>query len=174
VDASPRFASAPPPRAAIALGLPLIAAGISFGGVTWWLLPMPAAVHTGMVAAVLAAFCAVFAGVPAAYWAFTTGRLKLYQWMALGMAAGAVPGVVVLAGGMLGAVVRGDTAAIRQGPAWLVSTLLELLGVPLVLVRATSFVGLELLPACCGGVTGAAFWLLVVRTSGRRTPGPVS
>lgn len=69
---------------------------------------MPAAVHIGMVAAVLAAFCAVFAGVPAAYWALTTGRLKLYQWIALGTAAAAVPGVVVLAGGIFAAVVRGD------------------------------------------------------------------
>lgn len=129
---------------------------------------MPAAAQTGTVAAFLAAFCAVFAGVPAAYWAFTTARLDLYQWILLGTAAGGVPGVVVLIGGLLGAMVRGDTAAIRQGPAWLVSALLELLGVPFVLVRANSFFGLELIPAICGGVTGGIFWLLVVRTHRRR------
>jgi hypothetical protein len=140
-----------------------VAACVAFCLIIAWLPSETGGARVGLAAGGLAAICATFAGIPAAYWAFSTGRRKLVQWMALGAAAGAVPMLVVLAGGTLGALLRGEPGVLRAGPASLISFWLRAVGVPDVLVRGHGFATLELFQMFLGSVTGSLFWLLFVR-----------
>lgn len=140
-----------------------MAAGVAFCLTTAWLPSETGGARVGLTAGVLAAICATFAGIPAAYWAFSTGRRRLFQWMALGAVAGGVPTLVVLAGGTLGALLRGEPGVLRVGPASLISFWLRAVGIPDVLVGDHGLAALEAVPMLFGGVTGGLFWLLFVR-----------
>src|SRR5581483_2740923 len=148
----------------LAIGLPLIAAVVSFAAI-WMMLRHDGldAWYPASIAAVLGAIGASFAGIPAAYWAISSGRRQLWMWTVMGAAAGAVPSLVVLTGGVLGALVRGDTLLLRVGVTRLLGLLLGAVGIPLSLTMHGVW-SLELLPVAVGAVTAILFWLAFVRT----------
>ena len=153
--------------AALALGLPALAALVALCVVTAWFASEPAARGVAMVAAPLAAICAAFAGIPAAYWAVSTGRGSLRDWAGLGAVAGGLPALVVLIGGGLGALLRGDTGLLDIGPRSMVALLLNAIGIPAVVLRGRGFLAFEVLPMLIGGATGSVFWAVFLCTGSR-------
>jgi hypothetical protein len=148
----------------LAIGLPLIAAVVTFCVVVIWLGFQAAGPHVGLIAAALAAICAVFAGIPTAHWAASRGLGRLVQWLGLGAAAGLLPTLMILCAGVAGLVLRGQLGALAVGPAALISYLTRAVGVPDILLRGSAFATLVVLPVLTGSVTAGVFWLAAIRS----------
>ena len=138
------------PGARLAIGLP-VTAGVL------------AALIGGVNAAWLGVASGVLAGLPAAYWAITTGRTRLYQWLCLGAAAGVVPLLVPLAAALLKESAHGHPEVLRQGMGFIVAGMLSSLGLPRMTYFGTSFPAMELLPMGIGILTAACYWTIFVR-----------
>jgi len=143
------------PGAMLALGLPATAAVV-------------AAIGGGATGAALAAVCAGFAGVPAAFWLMSTGRRQLWQWLALGAMAGAVPLLVPLAAAVLKESAHGHPEVLRQGVGFIVAGMLDQLGLPSMRYFGRSFFAMELTPMSIGAITAAVYWGITRRAYASR------
>ena len=156
-----------PPRALDILLLPIFTGVVSACavGAALWPRVGVAAREPATIAAVVGAISAGIVGIPAAYWAWTSGRLKIHQWMALGAVAGALPIAIPMVGHVLGSVLRGETAVLRQTSTGLLEMLLASAGV-LDVARRLPLIALDAVPISIGTMSGLLYWCLVVR---RRT-----
>jgi len=151
----------------LAIGLPLMAGGVTFCVVEIWVGFEAVEPRVGLIAAALAAICASFAGIPAAHWAASRGVRRLVQWIALGAAAGLLPTLMILCAGVSGLVLRGRFSALAMGPAALISYLTRAVGVPDILLRGSGLAGLVVLPVFIGSLTAGVFWLSAIRSGAR-------
>jgi hypothetical protein len=151
----------------LAIGLPLMAGGVTFCVVVIWWGFQAAGPRVGLIAAAFAAICAVFAGIPTAHWAASRGLGRLVQWLGLGAAAGLLPTLMILCAGVAGLVLRDQLGALAMGPAALISYLARAVGVPDILLRRSALAALVALPVLTGSVTAGVFWVAAIRRRSR-------
>ena len=98
---------------------------------------------------------AVF-GWPALFWLLDHGRARLADFAGLGAVAGLLSPLAVLAAGILGQFMYGDTTYVRSVLEW---------GAPLPwhgTLRWAEFAGLAAASVIAGGVSAIVYWLLFV------------
>jgi hypothetical protein len=116
----------------------------------------PHYLETETAAAGLALLCAVVFGLPALFWALDHGRARVMPLVSLGLSAGLLSPLAVLAAGVLGQFTYGNVAYVRRALSW---------GAPLPwhgMLPWLQFAGLVGASAVVGAVSGAVYWLLVV------------
>lgn len=116
----------------------------------------PHYLETETAAAGLALLCAVVFGLPTLFWALDHRRTRVTPLAGLGIAAGLLSPLAVLAAGILGQFTYGNVAYVRRALSW---------GAPLPwhgMLPWSQFAGLVAASAIVGAVSGAVYWLLVV------------
>jgi hypothetical protein len=146
----------PAPIAPTALGLlplliivPVIAAAVRLG--------RPHYLETEVASTGLTLLCAVVFGLPALFWALDHARTRLAYLVGLGIIAGLLSPLTVLATGILGQFTYGNVAYVRRAISW---------GAPLPwhgMLPWTQFAGLVAASTIVGALSGAVYWLLVAR-----------
>ena len=129
--------------------VPVVAAAVRWG--------RPHYLETGIASAGLNLLCAVVFGLPALFWALDHARTRFAHFSVLGIAAGLLSPVAVLATGILGQFTYGNVAYVRRALSW---------GAPLPwhgMLPWRQFAGLVAASAVVGAVSGAVYWLVVVR-----------
>jgi hypothetical protein len=129
--------------------VPVVAAAARWG--------RPHYLETGIASAGLTLLCAVVFGLPALFWALDHARTRFVHLSALGIAAGLLSPVAILAAGILGQFTYGNVSYVQRALSW---------GAPLPwhgMLPWRQFAGLAAAAAVVGAVSGAVYWLLVVR-----------
>jgi hypothetical protein len=117
----------------------------------------PHYLETETAAAGLALLCAVVFGLPALFWALDHSRTRVTPLVGLGLAAGLLSPLAVLAAGILGQFTYGNVSYVRRALSW---------GAPLPwhgMLPWTQFAALVTASAIVGAVSAGVYWLLVVR-----------
>ena len=128
--------------------VPIVAAAVGWG--------RPHYLETGIASTGLTLLCAVVFGLPALFWALDHARTRFAHFSGLGIAAGLLSPVAILAAGILGQFTYGNVAYVRRALRW---------GAPLPwhgMLPWSQFAGLVAASAIVGAVSGAVYWLLVV------------
>jgi hypothetical protein len=151
--------------AVVIVVLPLVGAATAFclTSAVLWSQPDAAVWRTSWRAAALAVVYAAVIGAPAAHWAIASGRRGIFQWMGFGAAAGLLLVLAPLAGSFIGALVRGEMVIFRLTWGVVVRFILDAFGLADLRRGSRDLLLIETLPVVCGAVTGALFWIFVVR-----------
>lgn len=117
----------------------------------------PHYLETETAAAALALLCAGVFGLPALFWALDHARTRLAHLSGLGSVAGLLAPLAILTAGVLGQFTYGNVSYVRRALSW---------GAPMPwhgMLPWPQFAGLVAASAIVGAVSGAVYWLLVVR-----------
>ncbi|MGE5835942.1 MAG: hypothetical protein ACM4AI_15785 [Acidobacteriota bacterium] len=123
----------------------------------------PHYLETEIAAVAVTLLCAVVFGLPALFWALDHGRTRFAQLSALGVIAGLLSPVAILAVGLLGQLQYGGAAYMRRVINH--GATLPWYG----MLPWRQFAGLAAASAIAGAVSAAVYWLLLVRS--KRSPG---